>query len=332
MPKRISLNHFYLSLLVNFISIAVLGTLFTVYVRSEKEIDRANDIRHMSFLLADELRQSSDDLTRMVRTYIATGNALYKAHFQEIMAIRDGKIARPIDYQSIYWDLVDEKDVRPRPLSQESIPLLDLMKKVNFTDAELSKLAEAKTNSDVLTATEFSAMKLMESTSPITEENRRKATLMVHDKAYHQAKVSIMKPIDEFYSLLDKRTYLAVKMAEDYALKMRIAFIVFGFFLLLTLLNTYRYMRAILGCSLDDLYTYIARIGSGDFNLSVPVDSGKQNSIAGWLSETQEKLFNLDIQNKQALTNNKRLTNLYAALSQCNQSIYHSLSVRKRAV
>ena len=43
--------------------------LFSAYVWSEKKgVDQANDLRQRSHLLADELRQSSDDLTRMART------------------------------------------------------------------------------------------------------------------------------------------------------------------------------------------------------------------------------------------------------------------------
>ena len=69
--------------------------LFVIYVRSEKQIDRANELRLQSHLLADELRQSSDDLTRMVRSYVITANPIYKQHFQEILDIRDGKMSRP---------------------------------------------------------------------------------------------------------------------------------------------------------------------------------------------------------------------------------------------
>jgi len=46
---------------------------FALYVRSEKHIARANDMRHRSVLLTEELRQSSDDLTRMIRTYAVIG-------------------------------------------------------------------------------------------------------------------------------------------------------------------------------------------------------------------------------------------------------------------
>ncbi len=58
---------------------------FFIYVAAEKRIDRANEARLLSFLLADELRQSSDDLTRMIRTYAATGNPIYKKHYEEIL-------------------------------------------------------------------------------------------------------------------------------------------------------------------------------------------------------------------------------------------------------
>ena len=45
---------------------------------SEKQIVRANDLRHQSCLLANELRQSSDDLTIMASTYVLTSNPTYK--------------------------------------------------------------------------------------------------------------------------------------------------------------------------------------------------------------------------------------------------------------
>ena len=48
---------------------------FAIYVHSEKQIERANELRFQSLALADELRQSSDDLTRMVRSYVFTGKA-----------------------------------------------------------------------------------------------------------------------------------------------------------------------------------------------------------------------------------------------------------------
>ena len=80
----------------------VFAATFVLYVQAEKQVDRANELRHLTHLLADELRQSSDDLTRMVRTYVGTGDLVYKRRYQEILDIRDGKRPRPADYQNIY--------------------------------------------------------------------------------------------------------------------------------------------------------------------------------------------------------------------------------------
>ena len=100
----------------------VFATTFVLYAWSEKQVDRAYESRQQSYLLADELRQSSDDLTRMVRTYVVTGAPIYKQHYQEILDIRDGKKPRPVDYQNIYWDLVLADDQRPRPLGAGGSP------------------------------------------------------------------------------------------------------------------------------------------------------------------------------------------------------------------
>jgi len=70
---------------------------FGVYITAEERVNRANEQRMTSFELSDELRQSSDDLTRMVRTCVATGNPIYKQHYLEILAIRDGKSPRPVN-------------------------------------------------------------------------------------------------------------------------------------------------------------------------------------------------------------------------------------------
>ena len=70
---------------------AIVTLTFGLYIYSEIQVNQANELRLHSFQLADELRHSSDDLTRMVRSYIVTGNPRYKQHYQEILAIREGK-------------------------------------------------------------------------------------------------------------------------------------------------------------------------------------------------------------------------------------------------
>ncbi|MBK8569718.1 MAG: hypothetical protein IPN81_06845 [Nitrosomonadales bacterium] len=81
-------------------------------------------------------------------------------------------------------------DLRPQSPGL-AVPLLELMRGAGFTKEEFAKLAEAKTNSDTLTRTEFAAMELIESTSPLIETNRTEAIFILHDAAYHQAKAAL---------------------------------------------------------------------------------------------------------------------------------------------
>ena len=310
---------FIRQLLQTLLVFILFSSSFIIYVYSEKNIDAAEELRLRSFLLASELHQSSDDLTQMARSYVATGNISYKEHYQEILDIRNGDKPRPLDYRNIYWDLVRLDDKRPRLFENKAVALIDLMCQAGFTEEEFQKLVVAEKNSDTLTKTEFKAMKLIEINVSKTEKikNREKAILMLNDEAYHNTKASIMSPIKEFYILMDKRTVLEVHEAKLTADILRILFVVMGVFLLYMLIRLYWIVRSILGCSADELHEQIVRIGAGDFSVPIAVNPKMKNSVLGWLSEMQSTLQKL-------MTNNERLKNLYAALSQCNQAIVRS--------
>lgn len=297
--------------------------LFIVYIHSEKQIDRANEVRIRSYFLAAELRQSSDDLTRMVRTYVITGDSIYKQHFQEILDIRNGKLLRPTSYNNIYWDLVLADNIRPRAYGEKK-PLLQLMKEAGFTDAEFAELSKAKSNSDLLTHIEFAAMRLIEPTNATKESNRNQASLMLNDLTYHKAKAGIMQPISHFYQMMDKRTLANIHYAETIALVLRVLVIFFGVLLYFALWRAYRALNTTLGASADEVHGHLVRMGSGDFLSKTPVSPGMENSVMGWLSQTQIKLAQINSEHQASEARNHRKTQLYAALSQCNQAIVRS--------
>lgn len=300
--------------------LVVIVTTFIEYVHAEKLIDRANEARQQSILLAGELRQSSDDLTRMVRTYAVTGNPIYKQHYQEILDIRDGRKPRPVEYQGIYWDLVTTDDTRPRPTG-EAMPLLTLMRQSGFTEDEFAKLAEAKHKSDDLTRTEFAAMALLEATDPPTETNRARAIAMLHDAAYHQAKAAIMGPIGEFYRMADQRTLAAVRAAETQATGVRMAFILLGVLLILLFLSFRKHQRAILGGSLEEVHAGISHIGSGDSLAAIAVAKGMEGTVLGHLRDTQIELARLGFERAQAEREQHKLNRALRLLGDCNLAL-----------
>ena len=80
-----------------------------------KRLNKAIDLHDKSYRLADQLRQSSDDLTRMVRTYAVTGDGRFEEYFYTILKIRDGKAPRPEHYNRIYWDFKVAGEEMPGP-------------------------------------------------------------------------------------------------------------------------------------------------------------------------------------------------------------------------
>ncbi|MBU2427885.1 MAG: EAL domain-containing protein, partial [Gammaproteobacteria bacterium] len=259
-----------------------------------------------SFFLADELRQSSDDLTRMVRSYVVTGEQRYKDHFQEIMAIRDGKAPRPQLYHRIYWDLVTEDALRPRH-SGLAMPLLVLMQQAGFTEAEFAKLAEAKGYSDDLTQIEFAAMQLHEQArnlpSPEAAELNRQAAAMLFDSRYYQAKAGIMQPIDQFYQMIDLRSTGDIQSATVWADAARYLFVAIGIWLLYLLWQIRQYFSAVLGTSLSTLYQYISALGAENQGEPIVVTASQQDTVLGWLAKTEQRLMRAD--EKRALVQHR---------------------------
>ncbi len=281
-------------------SFFTLSIIFSFYVFTEKKIDRANEQRLISFQLADQLRQSSDDLTQMARAFVVVGDPRYTKYYQDILDIRDGKKPRPEGYFYGYWNMVLANAQSPNPENGQAIALLDLMRQSGFTDEELGKLTEAKTNSDSLAILELGAMKLIESVGPDMEINRQKARLMLHNKNYYQAKAKIMKPINDAYLLMEKRTLDAVHNAEYIALLFRLTFIATTLGAIFILWRTYASLRATLGGSANEIHKHLVRIGNSDFSTAIAVKPGMKNSVLAGLSEMQIKLYVNEIERKHA--------------------------------
>jgi signal transduction histidine kinase len=260
---------------------------FGIYVYSEKQIDIANERRIVSYQLADQLRQSSNDLTRITRTYVVTLDPRHKQIYQEILDIRNGTQARPEGYSLSYWDLVLANQISPTA-SGRTVALLDLMRENGFTEEELKTLSEAKANSDTLAKLELEAMKLAESG---TEANRRKAALMLHDENYHLAKAHIMAPINAFHQQMEERTQTAVRNAKYTALIFMVIFSTGLFAASILLWRAYIHLRHSLGGSAEEVRSHIASIGQGDLSTPMPETAATKDSVRAGLFEMQNQLL-----------------------------------------
>jgi PAS domain S-box-containing protein len=187
-------------------------------------VDRLTSVevrRLESFRLADELRQSSDDLTRMARSFAATGEQRFRAYFEDILEIRAGERHYPESYSGIFWDFVIAEN---RALQQGgSAPSFqERMRRLGFGDAEFAKLREAERNSNDLTRLEAQAMHAV--VGEFADEkgtynvsgppDQQLALRLLFGNDYHLAKARIMRPIQEFFDLLNKRTLAETQAIE----------------------------------------------------------------------------------------------------------------------
>ncbi len=281
---------FQFNLLLSVVTLILLSLVFFAYSWSGTRLEQSYQQRYQSYLLADELRQSSDDLTRLGRTYVITKDPAYEQQYMRILAIRNGEQNRPQGYNRIYWDFVAANGQNPRPDGNLRRGLIDLMKDAGFTDGELAKLNEAKNNSDALVNTEVAAFKLVQQTDGDQAANQQKAIAMMHDKAYHQNKGRIMSPIDDFYVMMENRTQQAVDDATSQSSMLRYLFIALGLVLMFFLWRTYKALLDLVGTSVSQLRSDLGSLAQGDFSRQIHVPSGAKESLIGLLATMQSTL------------------------------------------
>jgi adenylate cyclase len=185
--------------------------------------------RFESYLLADELRQSSDDMTSMVRQYVMTGEKKYKDAFFQIHKIRDGEAKRPINYEQVFWDLAIVSD-KEFPLGNRR-SLKDAMIEQKFTIQEFNLLLDAIDEDDALTDMETAAINARDGLfddgsgkyNIKREPDQNLAQSLVFGPEYMLAKARIMAPIQEFLMMVDQRTEIETELLNK---KTNIAMIV----------------------------------------------------------------------------------------------------------
>jgi methyl-accepting chemotaxis protein len=306
------------AVLIAFLAMAALGLR-----AAARDVDRVNQQRYKSYLLADELRQSSDDLTRLARTYVVSGDKKYEDQYWNILAIRNGEKPRPENYERIYWDFVAAGELKPRPDSDRSVSLQTLMKEAGFSEAEFAKLQEAQANSDGLVKTETIAMNAMKGLfddgqggytrkdKPDPELARR----LMHDSSYHAIKARIMKPLDEFFVLLDQRTGNAVDAAtkkRDFMLNVILGLVAVTFIGLCgALYFSYRRIIGQLGDEPDYALRAVRSVAAGDLTVDIATKPNDENSL----------LFNLKLMIAQLKNVVADVNSTAASLSSASEQV-----------
>ena len=171
--------------------------LVFITVAIQKNMHARESTRYRQYRLADGLRQTSDDLTRMARLYSVTGDEQYRRYFQEILDIRNGQAPRPADDQGMYWDVVVATGERPTA-GGEAVSLASLLEQAGFSRRQMATLQESEPHSNALAALEAEAMQA------VSDADLERARTILHGAAYHDRKADVMRPLAGVLARIDE--------------------------------------------------------------------------------------------------------------------------------
>jgi signal transduction histidine kinase/CheY-like chemotaxis protein/HPt (histidine-containing phosphotransfer) domain-containing protein len=266
-----------LGALLAMLGVLVAGLLVvaTLQLRASDAQAGAENQRNRSFRLADSMRQSSNDLTQMVRLYVATGDARYRAYYEEILAIRSGTAPRPTQYDSSFWDRVLAEG---KGFVHYGAPrsLVDEMRAARFTEGEFNALTASLRASDNLARLELEVMdrvagrivRGVDSTyvADIAPEYQR-----LVDTSYLSEKGVIMSAIGDFVARVETRTVDAVERARSTSRTLSIIQIgILGAIVLVAVVAMVRASRVLLR-PLGELAAATQQVTRGDYGRRVRI-------------------------------------------------------------
>jgi methyl-accepting chemotaxis protein len=182
--------------ILNYVLVGTITSLLLfIYLTASNQIslNDSYENRYESYKRANELRNSSDSLTRLARTYVVTNDSRYEKEYWDILAVRNGTMKKKDGTQ---------------------VSLKKIMENLGFTKEEFTKLKEAENNSNNLVTTETIAMNAIKGLYDNgsgkyilkKEPNPTYAREIMFNKKYHEDKKIITNPVDEFEYMLDQRT------------------------------------------------------------------------------------------------------------------------------
>ncbi|MEZ9699824.1 hypothetical protein BCT46_14880 [Vibrio sp. 10N.261.46.E8] len=203
-----------------FISIALLISLvwqLTVQFTHYDAMYRSQLNRHSNYLIAHRLRITSEELTKMARLYVLTGDQHYKEIYEDIVKFREGGkiLSSSQNERQLYWGRL-LKIIPKREIGNGENA--DSENYEYFNDSDLDPegkhlLLRSLELSAQLTIVERKAMDVVSKTmdygqlvTDIPQEQYNGSIYPLVGPEYLEAKQAVMHPINNFNELLNTKT------------------------------------------------------------------------------------------------------------------------------
>ncbi len=218
------------------LAVAVFALALTSAVNDQQTIVELEKERADELLLARQLRQSADDLTRMARNFAVTGDGRYEALYERAAAVRDGKQPRPAGDASAHWDLL-LGGVEPAKGEGERIALADAFARAKLPGKEQELLRRAMAAQSDLAKLEAEALAAMKGQAAGAEgaapgpPDAVRALKILYGDDYLAATARSQQALSELYDEIELRTRGALrKTLQSQAHDLQINWIVLAVF------------------------------------------------------------------------------------------------------
>ncbi|MCF1439872.1 MAG: hypothetical protein LPD71_14365, partial [Shewanella sp.] len=212
-----SIRIIFLSLfLLTSLMMAVLGFLFVQIDAQSTLLNQRMKAAQDRILLAQELKQVSDNLSKFARAYAATSNPKWKQLFNQVLAVRNGTAPIPDSHQFEYWDklaMPSELLIKGSNSNKRYASLMERMSQSGISDAELGLLRQALTYPDNLVNLEQQAFDAIEGIARTNKGLEKvspdptRALNLLFSNTYFQEKGRIINAIGDFYRAVTDRSH-----------------------------------------------------------------------------------------------------------------------------
>ena len=201
------------------------NAMFLVLIKqSYHTVVASQDHRQSALNLANELRQETERLASLVRSYTVTGEPRYLLYYYDILGVRQGEKPAPANLNpGSYWDNVIAGRVR-HSLLKEGVKrsVTDLMKSQGFRGDELlalQRVLDATAEMNKVEQIAFAATQGLynpQSKEFVSDGQPRLdfASQLVNSHEYSALRADLSTAVDALMTLVDHRTSADVAAAE----------------------------------------------------------------------------------------------------------------------
>jgi signal transduction histidine kinase/DNA-binding response OmpR family regulator len=297
--KRFSL---WFSLVVTLALGANAGFLFMVE-SAYNDVVSAQEHRQKAMALAYDLRQETEQLTLLVRSYTKTAQTRYLTYYYDILAIRLGEKPLPDNYTAAdYWEQVVAKEIEHKFSTGEKKSLAERMKLLVSGDDEfkaLDEVAQATEEMKKIEMIAFAATQGLYDTKIEDFVSDGKPDLvfaneLVHSDKYNKLKAQLAKAVTHFVFTVDAKTKETIDNASNTLERwifLSLANVAFAFFMIFIASQVMR--RRVLK-PIELLSKAANKLAQGDYSTRAGIGVSDKSKYQGSVEELLElgRVFN----------------------------------------